>query len=281
MNQAMLEEPPSDLRFRRRVRVAEAVRELWQGRDLIRSLVERELRAQYKQAMLGLAWAILTPVSLMVVFSLFFSKFANIDTAGVPYPLFTYIGLLPWTFFSTSVTRGGMSLIGNAPLLNKVYCPREIFPLSGVISAGVDTTIAVGVLGLLFVATGFWPKATSIFVPLLLLIQVAFTLGLTLIVAAVVVYFRDLRHAVPLLLQFGLLATPVAYGLDVVPPRLQTLYAVLNPLGPLINGYRRSVLYGQPPAWDILLPAALSSMAVLSAGYVLFKRLETGFADVV
>ena len=135
-------------------------------------------------------------------------------------------------------------------------------------------------VGLLFVFTNFAPKVTAVYVPLLLLVQLAFTMGVTLTVAAVVLYFRDLRHALPLILQFGLLATPVAYGLEAVPASLRVAYGVLNPLGPVIDGYRRTVLYGRPPAWEALLPAAVSSLALLMAAYVLFKRLETGFADV-
>ncbi len=277
----LLDGPPPELRFRRRIRLAPAMRELWQARELVRSLVERELRAQYKQAVLGFAWAIITPVALMLVFSLFISRVTNIDTGGVPYVLFTYLGLLPWTFFSGSLMRGGLSLLTNSSLLNKVYCPRESFPLAGVISAGIDTMLAALVLGVLFVLTGFAPKATSVFIPLLLLVQVAFTLGLTLLVSAVVVYFRDLRHALPLILQFGILATPVAYGFDAIPPSFRTLYAVLNPLGPVIDGYRRVVLLGQLPDWDGFLIATVSSTVILAGSYLLFKHLEAGFPDLV
>jgi ABC-type polysaccharide/polyol phosphate export permease len=272
--------PPSDLRFRRAIRFGEAIREVWRAHELVRSLVEREVRAQYKQAILGFAWAMITPVAFMLVFSVFFRRVATVDTAGVPYALFTYVGLVPWTFFSASISRGGMSLVANASLLSKVYCPREVFPVAAMISASIDSIIATLVMGLLFIFTGFAPKATTIYVPLLLLIQLAFTASVTLAVAAVMVYFRDLRHALPLLLQFGLFATPVAYGLEVIPEALRTIYAMLNPLGPVIDGYRRTVLFGRPPAWDTLLPAALSSVVLLVAAYWLFKQLETGIADV-
>jgi ABC-type polysaccharide/polyol phosphate export permease len=273
--------PPPELRFRRRIRPAAAVRELWQSRELLRSLVEREFRAQYTQAVLGFAWAVITPVAFMVVFSLFFRRVANINTHGIPYPVFTYVGLLPWTFFSGAVTRGGLSLVSNAALLNRVYFPREIFPLAGIVSAAIDTAIALIVLGVLFVATGVTPQPTSVLVPLLLVIQLAFTMGLTLTVAAIVVYFRDLRHALPLALQFGILATPVAYGLEVIPERWRLAYGVLNPLGPIIDGYRRVILFGQPPHWETLLPAALASLVWVVGAFVLFKQLEMGFADVV
>lgn len=272
--------PRLDLRFRRRVRLLGAIREVWRARELVRTLAERELRARYKQAVLGVAWAVVTPLALMLVFTLFVNRIARIDTGGAPYPLFAYVGLLPWTFFSTSVNQGGQSLVQNIPLLNKVYCPREVFPLASVAVAGLDSAVALVALGGLFVFTGYAPAATSYWVPILLLVQVAFTLGVTLITSAVVVYLRDLRHALPILLQLGLFATPVAYGIDVVPVSLRVLYAVLNPLGAVIDGYRRTVLLGLGPNWDLVLPAAGSALAVLVVGYLVFKRMETGFADV-
>ena len=144
MNDTMVPEaPPAELRFRRRIRVGASLRELWLSRELIRSLAERDLRARYNQAFLGFAWAILTPVALMVVFTVFFQGVAKIDTGGVPYALFAYVGLVPWTFFSTSVSQGGQSLLTNTNVLTKVYCPREVFPLASVVVAAVDAVIAL------------------------------------------------------------------------------------------------------------------------------------------
>jgi ABC-type polysaccharide/polyol phosphate export permease len=272
--------PPAEIRFRRRTRPLAAVRDVWRARELVRTLAERELRARYKQAVLGLAWALITPLALMLVFTLFFNRAVEVETGGVPYPLFAYLGLLPWTFFSTSVSQGGQSLIQNIPLLNKVYFPREVFPIASVGVAGLDTLVALLPLGGLFAIYGFVPRATSFWVPVLLLVQVAFTLGMTLIVSAIVVYLRDLRHALPVLLQIGLFATPVAYGIDFVPDSFRTLYVVLNPLGAVIDGYRRTVLRGAAPDWGLVLPAAISAVVLLVTGYLLFKRMETGFADV-
>jgi ABC-2 type transport system permease protein/lipopolysaccharide transport system permease protein len=272
--------PPLELRFRRRIRFGDAVREVWRARELVRSLVERELRAYYTRATLGFAWAIITPVTFMLVFMLFVPRFGRVDTGGTPYPLFLYLGLLPWTFFSGSVSRAGLSLIQNAPLLNRMYCPREIFPLAGMIVVAVETLIATLVLIILFLITGFAPRATTVWLPVLLLVQVVFTLGVTLLISAVVVYYRDLRHALPLLLQFGLLATPVAYGLAAVPERYRSLYVALNPLASVIDGYRRTILLGYAPERLPLLVGAASSALLLAGAYVLFKHLETGFADV-
>lgn len=274
------EAPPPELRFQRRVRLLPSLAELWRARELVRTLAERELRSRYKQSILGLGWSVATPLILMVVFTLFFKRLGNIDTSPAPYPLFSYLGLLPWTFFTSSFSTGGQSLVTNNNLLNKVYCPREVFPIAAVAVAGVDMAISAGVLGLLFVIFGYAPKATSIYVPLLLLVQLAFTIGITLITSGILVYVRDLRQLLPMLIQIGLFATPVAYGIDVIPSQYRLLYSIINPFVPVLDGYRRSVLYGQAPQWQLLGPAAVSSILVLTGGYLLLKWLEAGFADV-
>jgi ABC-type polysaccharide/polyol phosphate export permease len=253
---------------------------VWRARSLIRTLAEREIRVRYKQAVLGFAWAIFTPLVLMVAFTLFFSKAARIDTGPVPYPLFAFVGLIPWTFFSTSVSQGGLSLVVNVPLLNKVSCPREVFPMASVAVAGMDSLISVAVLGLLFLRLGFAPRPTAVWVPLILAVQVAFTLGVTLFVSAVVVYLRDLRHALPLILQLGLFVTPVAFPLDVVSPSYRLAYVAVNPLAAVIDAYRRALLGGRPPVTGLFAVSALTATVTLLAGYALFKRLETGIADV-
>lgn len=280
MSRQELLAPPAELLFRRQIRLVRALRELWQARELVSTLAERQIRARYKQAVLGFAWSIITPVVLMVVFTLFFQRVAQVDTGGVPYSLFSYVGLLPWTFFSASVLQGGMSLVQNMLLLNKVPCPREVFPISCVVVAGIDATIAVLVLLVLFLVTGFGPKPTSLWVPIILPVQLAYTLGVTLIVSAVTIYLRDLKHTLPIILQLGLFATPVAYGMDAIPSSLQVPYSFLNPIAPVIDSLRRTVLYGQPPAWDLLAAGAVTAVVVLVGGYLMFKRLETGFTDV-
>jgi ABC-2 type transport system permease protein/lipopolysaccharide transport system permease protein len=215
----------------------------------------------------------------MVVFTVFFQRVAKVDTGGAPYALFTYLGLLPWTFFSTSVSQGGQSLVVNNQLVNKVYCPREVFPLASMAVAAVDTALATLVLGLLFAVTEFMPKPTTLWVPVLLAVQVAFTFGVTLVLSAVLVFLRDLRHVLPIILQLGLFATPVAYGMDVVTKSLQVPYSILNPLAPVIDGYRRTILLGLAPDWHLLGPAAVAAALWMAVGYVVFKRLEPGFAD--
>lgn len=274
------EAPHPSLRYRAYLRPLQAVKELWARRELVLSLAEREVRARYKQATLGFAWAIITPFALMVVFTVFFKRVATIDTGGTPYAIFSYVGLLPWTFFSSSVATGGLSLVTNHGVMNKVACPREVFPLSSVIVAGVDTILAMLALGVLFIINGFAPRATTVWVPVILLVQLAFTIGITLIISSIMVYVRDLKHAIPLVLQMGLFATPVAYGFNDLPESIRGVYAYVNPLGPVIECYRRVVLQGLGPDWNLLAPAAGSAVLFLCAGYVLFQRLETGFADV-
>lgn len=273
--------PPSELRFRRKIRPGDAIRELWQTRDFVRALVERQLRGRYKQAFLGFAWALIPTFVTMVVLTLLVQRVVTIPTRGIPYPLFSYVALLPWQFFSTSVSVGTGSLLGAKDLLHKVYCPREAFPVASIITAAVDSAIALIALGVLFGIYRVVPKPTVVWVPLLFLVQLAFTLGVTLIMSSLVMYMRDLRHALPLIIQLGLFATPIIYGMDQIPPDLRVLYSALNPLGPIIDGYRRAVLYGQAPAWDLLLPATITALIILGVGFVVFKKLETGFTDVV
>jgi ABC-type polysaccharide/polyol phosphate export permease len=277
-------EPRPEIWFRRRVRLLPALRELWSFRELVLTLAERDLRVRYKQAVLGIAWAIITPILLMVAFTLVFGSVAKINThePGVPYALFSYMGLLPWTFFSTSLTTGGMSLVGNVPLLNKLYCPREVFPIATMIDATVDAVIASLVLLLLFPILGFAPKVESIYVPLLFIPLIACTLGLTMATSVIVVFMRDLRLVLPLIIQIGMFVTPVIYSPATLTKShtLLVAYSAVNPLVPVLDGFRRTVLQGLPPQWLSLGVGTASSLLMLWGGFLLFKRLETGIADV-
>jgi ABC-2 type transport system permease protein/lipopolysaccharide transport system permease protein len=216
----------------------------------------------------------------MVVFTVFFKRVADVRTGDIPYPLFSYIGLLPWTFFSGALAKGAVSITQNLTLLNKVYCPREVFPLAAIAVAAVDTTIAVSILGLLFLIYQFMPQPESVWVPVLIAVQLSFTVGVTLLLSALVVYVRDIRQVLPMILQFGLFATPVGYGLEVIPREWWPVYSALNPLAPVIDGLRRTVLEGEPPRLGILAIGAAAGLAWLIGGYLMFKRMETGFADV-
>jgi ABC-2 type transport system permease protein/lipopolysaccharide transport system permease protein len=277
---ALIDGPPPDIRYRRNLSLRQAVTELWQARSLVWTLGERELRARYKQAGLGFAWAVLTPLALMLVFSVFFNRVADIDTGDVPYALFSYVGLLPWSFFSGAVNLGGLSLVLNNALVNKVYCPREVFPLAGTGVAGMQTALSLPALAVLMLIYGFAPQATTVWAIFPLIVLIMFTVGLTTLLSGIIVYIRDVRHMLPVVLQLGLFASPVAYGIDAIPEGALRWYAALNPLVGVIEGLRLTVLYGEPPAWDLLGLGALTSTALLVGGYKVFKRMETGFADV-
>lgn len=272
--------PPPGIRYRRRLSYRQAMGELWQSRELTRTLLERDLRVRYKQTVLGFAWSVIGPVTFMLVFTLFFARAGHFATGGAPYPLFSYVALVPWTFFSESLTLGAMSLVSNVTLLNKVYCPREVFPIANIASAAFDAVISTVVLFVLFAIFRFPPALTTLWAPLLISVMVVFTVGVTLFASAVLIYLRDVRYVVPLAVQVGMFATPVAYSLSVIPARWLPAYAIANPLGPIIEDFRRTVLYGQAPEWGLLGLAALASVGWLLGGYAVFKRLETGFADI-
>jgi ABC-type polysaccharide/polyol phosphate export permease len=280
--QAAADGPRPEILFRRRVRLIPAIRELWAFRELVVTIAERDLRVRYKQAVLGIAWAVISPLAFMIAFTIIFTKFAHVNTHGAPYALFSYLGLLPWTFFSAAVSTGGLSLTANVPLLNKLYCPREVFPLAAIADATVDLLIASFVLLILFPITGYGPHGQMYFVPLLLLIMFTFTIGVTLAFASVVVFMRDLRLVLPMVLQLGLFVTPVVYAATSIvhTKTLLLVYSIINPLVPVIDDMRRIVLYGQGPDWPPLIAGGASSLLFLLAGFMLFKRLETRMADV-
>jgi ABC-type polysaccharide/polyol phosphate export permease len=275
-------EPRREIWFHRRINVFSALKELWDFRELTLTLAERDLRVRYKQAVLGIAWAVIAPVVLMIAFTVLFNRFAKVNTGGAPYALFSYLGLLPWTFFSSSVSNGGLSVASNNELLNKLYCPREVFPIAAIADTAVDAMIATGVLAVLFPITGFAPKAQVYYLPLFLIVLAMFTLGVTLAVSAVVVYARDLRLVLPLAIQVGLFVTPVVYATNSISSSKVFLvaYSALNPLVPVIDGMRDTVLRGVAPNWTSLAVGAASSLTYLMGGFLLFKRLETGMADI-
>ena len=275
-----VDEPPAEILFSRRLTLRRAITELWRFRELVYVLAERDFRSRYKQAVLGFAWALVGPLVLVLVLGLLFQRVVEVDTNGTPYVLFSYIGVLPWTFFSASINQGGLSLLNNAQLINKVYAPREVFPLAAVGVAGVDLVLSLVALAVLFVITGEYPQPTSFWVVPLFVVQLAFTVGCTVLISAVVVRLRDVRHILPIVLQLGLFATPVAYGMnDLAQGKAVYVYAAINPLAPVIDGYRRCVLWGEAPQWGPVGVAAVVSFAILLGGYRLFKRLEVGIAD--
>lgn len=274
-------EPPAGARyFKRHVNLVDAVVDVWRSRELVRTLVERDLRVRYKQTFLGFGWAILGPVVFMLAFTIFFQRAAHFATGGVPYALFTYTALVPWNFFSEAVTVGGTSLLTNVTLMDKVYCPREVFPLASVAASAFDTLMSSAVLVVLFFVYGRAPALDALWAPLLILVEVCFTLGVVFFASSVLVYLRDVRYVLPIAVQVGMFATPVAYGLGVIPKSLRPEYSVADPLGPVLDGLRRTILHGSNPDWWLLGLGAAASLAWLVGGYAVFKKLETGFADI-
>ena len=255
--------PDPALRFHRPMQVGKFLAETWRTRSIVRALTERELRARYKQAALGAGWAFIGPIGYVLVFTLFFNKIAQVETDGVPYVLYSYVGLIPWTFFSSSLITGAQAPLANISLVNKINCPREIFTLSATATAAIDTGVTSLALPILFVATGTTPRAASVWIPVILVVQLAFGLGLALLLGAILVYIRDVRHILPILTQVLLFATPVAYGIDRIPPSWRTSYAFLNPMGPIIDSYRRAMLYGLPPDWSLFGISAGVSLGLL------------------
>ena len=272
--------PDPATRYHRTLRLGPALKDLWGARGITLSLAQRDLRAAYSQEILGFAWALIGPFMLMVVLT-FLKGVSNtkIETQGIDYPLFLYVGLLPWTFFTASVSSGASSLVSN-PLLNKVYAPREVFVLAQVIEAMVSTGAAAVALIVLFVGYQTAPAWTSFWAIPLLVILVAFTVGFGLFVAGLTVYIRDIRHALPQALQLGFFLSPIFWGLSDLSPEWRLAVCAVNPNAAVIDGLRRSVLWGEAPNAAYTLVAAAAAMVWVAGAFLLFKRLETGFADV-
>jgi lipopolysaccharide transport system permease protein len=255
-------------------------RELLQYSYLILSFARRDIRARYKQTALGAAWAIIQPLSLMVVFTLVFDKVARISTDGTPYPLFSFSALIFWSFFATTMTQGTLAMTSNANLVRKIYFPRETLLIAILLSAAVDLLVACGMLAALMVFYGASVSWTMLWVLPLLGIQVIFAFSLICLTSAIHVYFRDIGHGLTLGLQLWMFATPVAYPLSVVPESIRSLY-LLNPMVPIIDGYRRALLYHQTPDLPRLGITLVAVVALLGLTYFTFKRAERTFADVI
>ncbi|MBI3746670.1 MAG: ABC transporter permease [Chloroflexi bacterium] len=255
------------------------VPELWAFRDLAYFLVWRDLKVRYKQTAFGAAWAVLQPVLLMVVFSAFLGRIAGIGASGVPYPLFALAGLVPWTLFSQSLNGAANSLVNNQNLISKVYFPRLLLPLSAVASFVVDFLIAAVVLLLAMLLFGWAPRSTFLLVPFLGLLAVFAALAVGVWLAAINVRYRDVKYAVPFLVQLWLFASPVAYSDALVPPQLRLVFS-LNPMAGVIDAFRWATLGGSRPDGSILT-SAIAIAVILLGGIAYFRRVERNFADTI
>lgn len=256
-------------------------RELWRHRELLWLLTLREIKVRYKQTALGVVWAVLQPLSLMVVFTVFFSWFARIESDGIPYPLFSYAALLPWTFFSTSLSSSIPSLIANSHIITKIYFPREVIPLAAVLAAFLDFLIAAAAFVLLLIVYRVPPSWNLLYLVPIVAIQILFTVGVSLLLSAFTVLYRDVRHTLPLVIQIWMFVTPILYPASVVPERWRVWYFSLNPMAAIIDGYRRAILQQRSPQLSYLLLAATVSCLLVWGGYKYFKHLEREFADIV
>ena len=250
-------------------------------RELLWTLTLREVKVRYSQTSLGVAWAVAQPLSLTLAFTIFFGRFAGVPNDGIPYPIFYYSALLPWTFFTTCLAFGVPSLVTNVNLVTKVYFPREILPMASVLSALVDYGAATVAFGLLLVIYRTVPTIALVFLIPMVIIQLVLAIGVTLIFAAINVSYRDVRYAIPLVSQLWLYATPVIYPLSVIPEHLRTAYLLVNPMAPIIESYRAVLGAGSSPDPKLLTLSAISSSLLLVTGYSYFKRAERRFADVI
>jgi lipopolysaccharide transport system permease protein len=257
-----------------------SVRQLLAYRELLLVWTSREIKVRYKQSLLGVLWAVLQPAALTVMFSLVFSVLVRVPTGDAPYPIFAYAGLVPWTFFSTAISFGVSSLVNNMNLVTKIYFPREILPLSTILAAGVDFLIAGALYALLMVWYRIPVHPSFILIPVLVMIQIVLMLGVVLLGSAALVFYRDVRFAVPLILQVWLYASPVIYPSSLVPPEWQALYRI-NPMVGLIEAYRDILVYGQWPQPEPLIVSAVVAFSLCLGAYAWFQRKESSFADLI
>lgn len=253
---------------------------LLRRRELLLNLAARDLKIRYKQSLLGIAWAVLQPFALMVVFSVIFSHVVHVRTSGIPYPAFSYVALVPWMYFSNGLSLGVPSLVGNANLVSKIYFPREVLPLASLLASFVDFLVAGSILAgmLLYYRIGLtWQ---ILWLPVIVLLQLAFMVACVLALSAANVFYRDVRLLLPFLLQIWLYVTPVIYPLNVVPGRYRLLFAI-NPMTGIVDAYRRVTLQGTAPDLQLLLLTSVISLGLLALGYRVFKGVEMQFADVI
>jgi homopolymeric O-antigen transport system permease protein len=257
-----------------------ALRELWEYRELAYFLVWRDLKVRYKQTVLGAAWAIIQPLFTMVVFSLFFGRLARMPSDGIPYPIFSYAALVPWTFFATALGQSTDSLVGSSNLIKRVYFPRLAIPIAAVLSSVVDFAIAFVVLVGMILCYGLRPTVNVLWLPLFLLLALVTALGAGLWLSALNVQFRDVRYTVPFLIQFWLFATPIVYPSSLLHQPWRTLYG-LNPMAGVVEGFRWALLGTKTAPGPMLIISALAAFSLVLGGAFYFRRMEKSFADVV
>jgi len=254
--------------------------ELWEYRELLYFLIWRDIKVRYKQTVLGAAWAIIQPLFTMVVFSLFFGQLGKMPSDGVPYPIFSFAALVPWTFFANGLSQSSNSLIGSSNLITKVYFPRLVVPLAAVLSGIVDFAVSfVVLLGMMFFF-GIVPTLNFLWLPLLLLLAFITSLGIGLWFSALNVEFRDVRYLVTFVTQLWLFATPIAYPSSMLPQPWRTLYG-LNPMTGVVEGFRWALLGTNSAPGPLIAVSSVVAVVILITGAFYFRRMERTFADFV
>jgi lipopolysaccharide transport system permease protein len=256
------------------------LRELWNYRELLYFLTKRDIKVRYKQTVLGGLWAIIQPFFTMVVFTLFFGRLARIPSDGIPYPIFVYVGLLPWTYFANALTASGNSLVGSANLITKVYFPRLIIPASASLAGLLDFFIAMLVLAAMMIYYQFVPNVDIVLFPFLVGLTFLCAVGVGLWLSALNVQYRDIRYVIPFLIQLWMFVSPVIYPVSIVNEKYRWLLA-LNPMGGVIKAYRSSILGHLPIDWFLLGLSTTIILILFTSGLYYFRRMERYFADVV
>jgi lipopolysaccharide transport system permease protein len=255
------------------------LREIWEYRELLYFLTWRDIKVRYKQTAMGAAWAIVQPLFTMLIFTLFFSIFVGVPSDGIPYPVFAYAGLLPWTFFAGAVSNCSNSIIGSAGLITKVYFPRMIIPAAAVGAGLVDLIIATFILIALTLLYGVTLTGSLVMMPLLAALTMILALGVGILIAALTARYRDVRHVLPFVLQLWMFSSPIIYPLSVVPAKWRWALE-LNPLTGIIEGFRSSLM-GRAFNWRAIVVSGVVALLLLIASAFVFRRLEKSFADVM
>jgi lipopolysaccharide transport system permease protein len=255
------------------------LRELWEFRELLYFLVWRSIKVRYKQTFLGASWAVLQPLLTMSVLSIFLGRLAHVPSSGIPYPLFAYAGLVVWTFFTSALSQSTQSIVEQQVMITRVYFPRILLPVSGVLAATVDMLLSLPVLIVLMLVYGFAPSRAAWSIPLFFVLAGAAALGIGLWLSALNVRYRDVRYAIPFLIQLWFLSTPVMYPSSLLPDNWRVLYGI-NPMAGVVEGFRWGLL-GTEVQGGLLLVSIAIILIALVGGFHYFRRMEATFADVV
>jgi lipopolysaccharide transport system permease protein len=256
------------------------IKEIWAYRELLYFLIWRDIKVRYKQSILGGAWAIIQPLLTMAVFSLFFGKLAKVPSDGMPYPIFTFTALVPWSFFANGLTQASNCLVGNSNLITKVYFPRMSMPIASVLGGILDFLLAFMVLIGMILIYGFKLSFDILWLPFFFILAFITSLGASLWLSALYVKFHDIRHIIPFLVQFWLFATPIAYPSSLLQEPWFTLYGI-NPMTGVVEGFRWALLGSTSAPGAIIIVSSLVALGLLLSGAFFFRRMERAFADIV